>query len=76
MNMVALQTDKKASPLLGEHGSPLIDKIAITVPAPNKVYPNSILNGGTVDHDNKFKAAAFTAINDKALFNAANLLSV
>ena len=52
-----------------KHCTPIIDKIALTVPRPNLVLKSSILNGGKIDHDKDFSEAIYTAVNDKTLFS-------
>ena len=56
---------------IGIHGRPFVDKISVTLPNPNSVYANSIKLGGTIDHAKEFLKAAYSAINDKAAFQAA-----
>jgi hypothetical protein len=54
---------------IAPHCTPIVDKITITVPFPNKVLLTSILHGGTCDHDSDFATAIYTAINDTSVFN-------
>lgn len=54
---------------IAKHATPIIDKIVLTVPRPNRVLKTSIKNGGNTDHDKDFSEAIYTAVNDKTLFS-------
>jgi hypothetical protein len=57
----------------GIHAMPFVDKLAITLPDPNKVMPNSVKNGGTSDYTALFANTAWNLINDKALFQPSKM---
>lgn len=54
---------------IAQHCTPIIDKITITVPFPNKILKTSIFHGGQADFDSDFIKAIYTAINDKDVFS-------